>query len=147
MRKPMKIQRITNEHADFYVLMGPFLAKRAIAKEIGDGVLADGVIWDDDGKQWFIAMQEDEVAGFATMLPKSKGRYLLCEAYVLPSYRDQGLYTRLIEERLNCCPAGSTVQIIVHSDSVKLYESYGFIVVREHGARWTELTKRIEGKQ
>lgn len=143
----MNILVMTNKDPDFYRLIGPFLARRDIAKEIGAGSILDGVIWDDDGKQWFVALQNGKVVGFATMLIKGNSRVLFCEAYILPGYREQGMYLQLIDERLAHCPAGSTVQIVIHSDSVPLYEARGFVVRRERGAQFTEMTKIIEEAQ
>jgi hypothetical protein len=49
---------LTNQDADFYLLIGPFLARRQVVKAVG------GPIWDDDGKRWIVAIDGDAVVGF-----------------------------------------------------------------------------------
>lgn len=137
----IRIVAMTNSHPDFYRLIGPFLAKRSIAKEIG-GTLLDGVIWDDDEKQWFVALQDGAVAGFATMLPPNTAQTILfCEAYVLPEYRDHGLYTRLLDERLAHCPAECSIRILVHPPLLSFYEAKGFVRKRDRGKFFVEMVR------
>jgi len=137
----LEIVTMTNTYPDFYRLIGPFLARRAIAKEIGAPYEP---FWDDDGKLWFVALHQGKVAGFATLLPKGQA-VLFVEAYVLPAYRNQGLHARLIDERLAHCPKGTVVQVIVKSktSSCEPYLARGFTVKRERGKAFTEMTKTI----
>lgn len=119
-----------------YPTVGPFLAKRAIAKELG------GPIYDDDGKMWFLARENGVVVGFATLLLKGSILHLE-EVYVLPTHRYNGIHTRLIDERLKYCPPGSTVQVLVNASSIDQYKARGFTEKRKRGKSWTELVKVI----
>jgi GNAT superfamily N-acetyltransferase len=55
---PFAIVEITNADGGFYELMGPFLSRPEIAKELGSPV------WDRDGKRWIIAKGAAGVLGF-----------------------------------------------------------------------------------
>ena len=59
----VKITRMTNRDPGFYELVGPFLSRREIVAEIG------APIWDDDGKDWFVARRGKKVLGFAALKP------------------------------------------------------------------------------
>lgn len=80
---------IDNTSPLFYSLLGPFLSRREIVRELG------ATVWDEDGKQWVVAMEGSNVAGFAGL----KGN-LCCSDYVLPEYRQNGLYGELMRRRL-----------------------------------------------
>lgn len=134
----MKILTMTNTHPDFYRLAGPFLSRREIAKELG------GPVWDEDGKMWFLAMDGEKAVGFATMTVKNTN-ISFDEAYVWPAYRNQGIHTALIEERLAHCPPGSTIELLIFNKSVNEYKQRGFSVKREVGKTYTIMTKKLEG--
>lgn len=136
-RITMKIVQITNEHPDFYRLIGPFLSRREIAKEM------KGPIWDDDGKIWFVAFVENEVAGFATMIKKPSAIQFE-EAYVLPSYREQGIHNTLIQERVKHCPEGTTIQVLIFKKALPEYLSRGFQLKKEVGKQYAEVMKVVE---
>lgn len=93
----MEYYLMTNRDNRFYVLMGPFLSRRKIVNEIG------GNIWDDDNKEWIIAVDNKNiVAGFGAILKKGQIAYL-CSAYVIPKYRHMGLYRILLSRRIARC--------------------------------------------
>lgn len=89
----LKVQRITNQDERFYALMGPFLSRREIVAELG------APVWDDDGKEWFVAMRGKRLVGFAGLRTVGKHRSLV-SAYVLPDERKSGVYSALLEARL-----------------------------------------------
>lgn len=60
----MKTITLTNQDAGFYQRMGPFLASRAVIKAIGYS------IYDDDGKTWHLALNNDAVIGFCYTWPR-----------------------------------------------------------------------------
>lgn len=124
----MKILRLTNQSPEFYPLMGPFLSRRAIAKEMG------GPIWDDDGKIWFVAVDRGKVAGFAAI----RGN-VLCSAYVLPDRRGSKVYDALLRERLTAAPAG-TLRAVARKAAVGSLRRHGFKAGAKRGA-FTTMTK------
>lgn len=80
---------MTNSSPQFYTIMGRFLARREIVKELG------APLWDDDGKLWWVAFVNGKVGGFAAV----RGPFL-CSAFVLPEYRGKGVYRALVDVRL-----------------------------------------------
>lgn len=137
--RELEIITMTNNHPEFYRLIGPFLARREIAKELGSPYEP---FWDEDDKLWFVAMQAGMVVGLASLLPKPYG-FLFCEAYVVPAFRKQGIHSRLVEARLAHCPQGATVQVLACEISIKQYERRGFTIKRKRGKTWVEMTKQI----
>jgi GNAT superfamily N-acetyltransferase len=124
---PCQIVTLTNEHPDFYPMLGPFLARRAIAQEMG------GPLWDDDGMQWFVALSpEGKVLGFAALRQKA-GRIEFDSAFVLPAWRGQGIYRQLLEARFAACPAGATLRALTTSKSVDALVRRGFTIRRYRG--------------
>ncbi len=140
----LQILTMTNQHPDFYRIMGPFLARRSIAKEMANGYPLEP-FWDDDNKQWFVALQDGKLAGFAT-LQRHDAKILFNDAYVLPDYRRQGIHTLLITERLAHCPPGSLAQVLVCAASEKQYREQGFTFKRARGKVFVDLEKKIEAK-
>ena len=55
------IVRMTNQNKKFYIYMGRFFGSRAIEKEINDR------IYDDDGKEWYIYIEEEKVVAFVSI--------------------------------------------------------------------------------
>jgi len=89
----VKIVRMTNADEGFYQTLGPFLSRRDIVTEIG------APIWDDDGKEWFVAKIGRKIAGFAAT--RKVGKHMsLVSAYVLHEFRGQGVYASLVAARL-----------------------------------------------
>ena len=121
----LKISRLTNQEKGFYLLMGPFLSRRSIVSELGSPV------WDDDGKEWFIATIRNKVVGFAAV--KNSGSYhSLVSAYVLPENRRRGIYRQLLMERLKSIGEGP-VKSTASPASVRALQSVGFKIVRKRG--------------
>lgn len=131
---------LTNKDRDFYPVMGPFLSRRAIVKELGSPV------WDDDEKVWFVCFDPDgAVAGFSALLVGKKIH--LCSAYVLPAHRKKGLYSTMIRERIAWCKRNKTGADIVISTtatqfSFEALHKAGFSIVRQRG-RYYEMEMRI----
>jgi len=60
----MKPLILTNQAADFYQRMGPFLGNRAVIKAIGYA------LYDDAGKHWHLVMDGEVVKGFCYTWPR-----------------------------------------------------------------------------
>src|SRR5262245_3411069 len=89
----IRIRRLTNRDSDFYQIMGPYLARRAIAKDLGDP------IWDDDDKEWFIALDDSAVIGFASLRQQGP-KTTFANDWVAPDHRDRDVYRHLLAARL-----------------------------------------------
>lgn len=127
---------MTNEHPDFYRLVGPFLSRRAIAGELGYPV------WDDDDKRWWVALDGPTVLGFVALRPES-GKTILTSAYVLPAHRKRGVYRQLFAARLAAAEAlGRPIESTVMAAAAPAFEAAGFTRVRSRG-RYVTYCKEI----
>jgi predicted GNAT family N-acyltransferase len=88
----MKIIRKTNQDKDFYTLLGPYLARRDVEREIGYK------IYDDDEKTWLVATDNDRVVGFCYLWEKSKHRYQIGSCYVIEDHRQRGVFRNLLTD-------------------------------------------------
>lgn len=132
----IRIIRRTNKDKDFYTLMGPFLARREIEKEIGYK------IYDDDEKVWLIAKEGKEVQGFCYLLEKPKGKYQIGSCYVVAEYRCKGIFKDLLNEALK----GLKGTVIMTTKNKYLREvllDNGFIPAKERGS-YTEYVKECD---
>lgn len=120
-----KVLKLDNSNPDFYVIMGKYLSRRDIVKEIG------GNVWDDDGKVWFIALNGDEVQGWvAVTVNKSVATY--CSDYVLQAHRGSDIEGILFDARdkeYNHLEVRATVS----TTALKPYLSRGFCEIRTNG--------------
>lgn len=124
----MKILTLTNKSPEFYPLMGPFLSRREIAKEMG------GPIWDDDNKTWFVATERGAVAGFCAL----RGN-VLCSAYVMPERRGKRVYDALFEAREKAAPTGP-LRATVRKGAIGTLRRHGFKAGAKRGA-FTTMTR------
>lgn len=131
----MEIRVITNRNPGFYTLMGPFLARRNIENEIGYR------IYDDDDKEWFVALQDDRVVGFCYRQRRSEGRYLIGSCYVVEAYRNQGVFRSLFDAATEGIKG--TVSMTTRSDVVRDFLlAQGFTAAQTKGS-FTEYKKVI----
>lgn len=130
----LAIVELTNEDQVFYLLVGPWLARRHVVQELG------GQLWDDDDKTWWIAMRAGTLAGFAAARPKGKG-VEFCSAWVRPEQRRQGIYRRLFAERLAAQQPDAELTARCSQAALPLHLEHGFTPVREAG-RFTIVTRQ-----
>lgn len=141
------IRELTNTDAGFYPLLGPFLARRAIVQEFGGYPL-----WDEDGKRWFVALDRTgrQVMGFASLMVRERGAergLWLDDAYVLPQWRERGLYRQLLEARLATCPADAEVRVVsLNPRVVAMLERRGFTIDRYRG-RWAWMRRAAQSRK
>jgi len=118
----LEIRRMTNRDDVFYQLMGPYLARREVEKEIGFP------IYDEDGKEWFVAIDDGAVVGFCY---RFKGHIGSC--YVVEERRRQGLFRQLLKAAMK--DATGTIAIRTKSEIMKaLLEKEGFASVGNRGS-------------
>lgn len=121
----LRIRALTNQDRDFYRLLGPFLARRAVVREIG------GPVWDDDDKTWFVARSADLVVGFCAARPTGT-RTAYLSAYVLPDRRRRGVYRALWRARREAFPGPA--QATCTAASLPLFLAHGWTVAGTRGA-------------
>jgi GNAT superfamily N-acetyltransferase len=129
----VKVIGLTNADPRFYTLVGPFLARKEVVREVG------GPLWDEDGKAWVIITDDDgNVAGFGAIV-NAKGHVRFTSDYVIPARRRQGLHRRLIRERLKATE-GTPAVAVCTGDGLRAYLAEGFTPARERG-RFTEVRR------
>lgn len=121
----MNIRQMRNTDADFYTVMGPYLARRSIIKALGEP------LYDDDDKVWFVAVSDGQVQGFAAITPGTVAYF--DAAYVMPEARNTGVYRQLLSARLDYArQAGSEiVRCTATRDSEPILHAHGFQTVKE----------------
>lgn len=102
--------KITNKDEKFYQYMGKFFGSRLVEKQINDR------IYDDDGKEWYIYLEEEKVKAFVSINKNViKNIYSTKEKY--------------LEEILNVIIKEQNITYsIVTNCYVELYEKCGFKV-------------------
>lgn len=124
------VKAMTNRTRGFYALMGPWLSRRHVVADLG------GPCWDDDTKQWWIAVDGSEVAGFCAATVKA-GYVAWQSAYVAEPYRRQGVYRQLWTARAEAFP-DRPVRATCTASTVPHFLANGFHIHRVRGA-YTEV--------
>jgi len=116
---------MTRDDESFYSIMGPFLSNREIVKELG------APVWDDPGKIWLIAIARGNPVGFAAIEPR-KDNAVFVSAWVSPDFRGQGIYDRLVQERVAYVDAKHICATsVARLATVGLLEQYGFVITKQ----------------
>lgn len=115
------IDVMANDDPRFYPLIGPFLSRREIVAELGFPV------WDEEGKTWFVAIENGSAIGFCAVRRDGKGA-VFCSDYVIPVYRRRGLYTRLFEARLAWLQGRCKghFRAVVTPSALPVFKAHGF---------------------
>jgi len=127
-----EIVTLTNQDPRFYPLLGPFLGRKEVHREIG------APPWDEDGKAWIVITEDGQVAAFGAVV-NGKGHVRFTSDYVLPAHRSKGLHGRLIRERLKATE-GTPAIAVCSPAGLPAYLAEGFEPVRERG-RYTEVRR------
>lgn len=123
----LKIIRVTNKDERFYPWLGPFLSRREIVSELGSPV------WDDDGKEWFIARRGRKVVGFAAL--RTVGKHVsLVSAYVRPEARGAGVYQALVQARIEALDRSRPTKAVATAAAVTALRHAGFRDVGTRGS-------------
>lgn len=128
------IRLLTNTDPRFYPLLGPFLSRREIVAELGASV------WDEDGKQWLVALVEGKVAGFCAWRTQGETT-ILCSDYVAPAHRGKRIFDRLFRERLKYI-GKRKLRATATPKGVGTFRRYGFAEVRQQG-RYTVFEQEV----
>lgn len=133
----MSVIRLTNEDPRFYPLLGPFLSRKEVVREVG------APVWDEDGKAWVVITDDTgSVAAFGA-ITSQKGHVRFTSDYVLPARRGNGLHRQLIRERLKATE-GTPAIAICTGEGLRAYLAEGFTPVRDKG-RFTEVRRAGKG--
>jgi hypothetical protein len=114
------IRVLTRDDPEFYPLMGPFLASRAVFRDLGEQP------WDEPGKVWWVMTAGGAVAGF--LAAADAGAYVAWgSAWVVPERRRRGLWAALAGER-DTASAGREVRVLCRPALEGAYLRMGFSV-------------------
>jgi GNAT superfamily N-acetyltransferase len=116
----------------FYDLVGPFLGSRAVAKELG------APVWDDDGKEWFVAIDDGAPVGVCAYVKEGQ-RWRLSSDYVAPEHRERGVYRRLFLARLKAVGNRQLISTVTDS-SLPIFLEHGFKASGKRG-QYTVVTR------
>lgn len=116
---------LTNEHPDFYPLVGPWLSRRDIVGELGHPV------WDDPGKRWFVAIGEGSPVGMCALTDRGD-LWSFGSFWVHPSVRGEGVGATLLRKAL-AQSAGFPVTCAATIASVRVFGSAGFVTTGQRG--------------
>ena len=123
----MEIITLTNQDERFYPLMGPFMARRDVEKEIGYK------IYDDDGKVWFVALEDGAVIGFCYRWEKSTGCFQIGSCYTVPEHRGKGVFQALLSAAMH--GISGRVQMTTNNPQVmSILEKHGFTALTQRGS-------------
>ncbi len=133
----MELHLITNEDPNFYTLMGPYLSKREIVNTLG------GPVWDDAGKVWCVATEQDRVCGFgAVVIMGDKAHF--CSDYILSTNTDKALYSKILKRILKHCSSKAvSVSATVLHEYAKVLEQNGFSEVPSNLKKYTKMEKQL----
>ena len=114
------IVRMANTGPGFYPLLGPYLASRQVAADLGEQP------WDDPGKTWWVMAPGGAVAGFAAAA--DLGTHLAwCSAWTAPAWRGKGVWSALAAGR-DTAAAGREVRVLCRPVLEAAYLRMGFTV-------------------
>lgn len=115
---------MTNGHPDFYSVVGPFLSRREIARELGHSV------WDDDGRRWFVALTT-RTLGFCALSDRGEC-WSFGSFWVVPERRGEGIGSKLLGKAL-AASEGFPVQTAATIASVRVFGAAGFVTTGQRG--------------
>ncbi|MEW1699402.1 MULTISPECIES: hypothetical protein [unclassified Streptomyces] len=123
---------LTHSDPDFYPVMGPYLANRAVAKSLG------GPLWDDTGKTWIVQLDAaGQVTGFIAVTARGKVESL----YTLPGRDD--LRAALVKAAVKTAGHQALTAVVSHS-RIPAYTAAGFTQTSST-ANFTTLTRPADG--
>lgn len=131
-----RVIQLNNKDERFYPMVGPLLSRREVVKELGFP------IWDEDGKEWFVVTDRNQVIGVSAVRVEKGKKAVLCSAYVKPSHRRKGIYRALTEAREVWIKRQGVKDTVAAATAatLPLLQAKGFSVVRVAG-RYTHVRK------
>lgn len=122
MAKPkVQIKQFNQEQPGFWDLMGRYFASAQVQKDLGIPMVSD------ETHTWFVAVQGDQVLGFAALVPSKKAAQIRRD-YVLPEYRDSDLHRQLLAAAIASDMAkGRPILGSANPTQVATYKSLGFV--------------------
>ncbi|MFR9753857.1 hypothetical protein ACL02S_22850 [Nocardia sp. 004] len=124
---------LTNTDPEFYPTLGPYLANRAVTKQLGD------TPHDDPGKTWIVAHHHNTVAGFIVHFVKRDGTVHTESCYVAPDHDD--LRPQLVQAVIDAVDEDTTITAVAHEEYVYHYTDLGFIEIPSRYKNFRKLSR------
>jgi predicted GNAT family acetyltransferase len=122
----MPVKLIVEKDNEFYSLVGPYLASRSVAKEIGYHV------YDDDKTQWVVSLDRNRLAAFA-LFRVVNGTATVTACYTVEQFRMQGVMRKLMQFAMLQIEV-SKFRATANKNSLKMFKSLGFQKIRDNGS-------------
>ncbi|WP_028478785.1 GNAT family N-acetyltransferase [Nocardia sp. CNY236] len=129
---------LTNADPEFYPIIGPYLANRAVTKQLGD------TPHDDPGKTWIIAHHRNTVAGFIVHFARKDGTVHAESCYVAPEHDD--LRRKLVQAVIDAVDDGATITTVARKEYVHHYTDLGFIALPSRYKNFRKLRRPPTGQ-
>lgn len=126
---------------EFWPLMGPWFASKAVADTLGEGV------YDHPALVWTLAVRDGRAIGFGAvdLSHLAKGDALLNYAYVDESVRSNGIYRHILEARVDFVRTETSARRLIAlctADSAPTLVKLGFTETSNRG-RYTRFVLEI----
>lgn len=122
----MPIVIIENRDDSFYAMVGPYLANRQTAKEIGYH------IYDDDKTRWVLSTANGKLRAFATVRV-SGATATVTACYTVEQYRRKGVMKQLLQFAIAKIEH-TKFRATANANSLQLFKSLGFKQVHKNGS-------------
>ncbi len=118
------------DRSEFYSKMGKYFAEKEYQNELP-------YLHNEDGKVWFVAMEEKKVAGFASLVIENT-KIVLATSYVEPEFRKRGFYKKLIDANMKYCKGIEKPFVCTTNNEIvkKHLEKLGFEIYRQTKNYW-----------
>lgn len=125
------------DRSEFYSKMGKYFAEKEYQNELP-------YLHNEEGKIWFVAMEEGKVAGFASLVIENT-KIVLATSYVEPEFRKRGFYKKLIDANMKYCKGIEKPFVCTTNNEIfkKHLEKLGFEIYRQTKNYWF-LRKEVE---
>lgn len=124
----MTIETLEFGEDRLFCLLGRFFCSREAHKDLG------GPIFGSESMTWFVALEEGRAIGFCT-LRVEKTAYVFDYAYVMPEWREKGVYRTLSaarQARLETLPP-LPVRVCAREQKWPIWEGRGFVQKQKRG--------------
>jgi len=129
---PVELITLSTPSPVFYAALGPFLGLTSARREIGSPV-EQGEDRDRWGKVWVVALVDGKPVGCGAVFLPDGDLAELASAYVLPEFRHQGVYRRLLLARTEIANTAGKTRIVATCTpaSAAVLGRLGFVAIGE----------------
>ena len=122
----IKVFKSNNQDGKFYALMGRYFASLDIAKEL------EAQVYNKDNTDWYLFTYKTDVWGFVSVFDSGK-YYFIDNLYVVPTARNTGIATELLEEVAAIYTDKPLRAVVCNPYAWAVFEKLGFVEVGKNG--------------